>query len=105
MINISLGRSTGKHASRATADEEENERGRGGGGEEDEDEPMADSIGDLGGAAGEEADGKPDVAWLQAVKEEEKKEILRTDVELRGYMSNLIKESIRVSIIACFPLI
>lgn len=65
--------------------------------EEEEDEPMADSIGDL---TGDEAEGVPDRAWVQRVKEEEKKEVTKTDVELRGYMSNLIKESIRVSLAA-----
>lgn len=63
------------------------------GDEEEEDEPMADSVGDL---RGNEAEGEPDMVWVNSVKEEEKKEVTRTDVELRGYMSNLIKESIRV---------
>ena len=60
----------------------------------EEDEPMADSVGDL---VGDEAEGVPDRAWVERVKGEEKKEVSKTDVELRGYMSNLIKESIRVS--------
>lgn len=50
----------------------------------------------MGGEANE-AEGKPDMAWVKRVKEEEKREMTKTDVELRGYMSNLIKESIRVS--------
>jgi hypothetical protein len=47
---------------------------------------------------GEEADGKADTAWIARVKEEEKREMTKTEIDLRGYMSNLIKESIRVSI-------
>lgn len=62
--------------------------------EVEEDEPMGDSIGDL---TGDESEGVPDRAWVEKVKEEEKREVTKTDVELRGYMSNLIKESIRVS--------
>lgn len=53
------------------------------------------------GDDGNEAEGKPDMAWVKRVRKEEKKEITKTDVELRGYMSNLIKESIRVSTILC----
>jgi COP9 signalosome complex subunit 1 len=60
----------------------------------DDDETMGDD--------GNEAEGKPDMAWVKRVRKEEKKEITKTDVELRGYMSNLIKESIRVSTILCF---
>ena len=45
----------------------------------------------------EEADGKADSAWIARVKEEEKREMTKTEIDLRGYMSNLIKESIRVS--------
>jgi COP9 signalosome complex subunit 1 len=56
---------------------------------EEEDEPMA--------GEGEEADGKADTAWIARVKEEEKREMTKTEIDLRGYMSNLIKESIRVS--------
>jgi len=48
---------------------------------------------------GEESDGKADTAWIAKVKEEEKREMTKTEIDLRGYMSNLIKESIRVSII------
>ena len=47
--------------------------------------------------SGEEA-GVPDTDWVEETLENERKEISRLDVELRGYMSNLIKESIRVSI-------
>jgi COP9 signalosome complex subunit 1 len=46
---------------------------------------------------GEEGDGVIDFAWVKRVKEEEKREVTKMDVDLRGYMSNLIKESIRVS--------
>ena len=41
--------------------------------------------------------GVPDMEWVEEVMEKERKETARLDVELRGYMSNLIKESIRVS--------
>jgi COP9 signalosome complex subunit 1 len=58
-------------------------------GEGQEDEPMA--------SEGEEGDGVIDSAWVKRVKEEEKREVTKMDVDLRGYMSNLIKESIRVS--------
>jgi COP9 signalosome complex subunit 1 len=57
---------------------------------EEEDEPMA--------GEGEEADGKADTAWIASVKEEEKREMTKTEIDLRGYMSNLIKESIRVGL-------
>ena len=40
--------------------------------------------------------GVPDMEWVEEVMEKERKETARLDVELRGYMSNLIKESIRV---------
>lgn len=79
-----------------------NENDQADGGDDEEDEPMSDSIGDL---IGEEAEGVPDRAWVDRVREEEKREVTKTDVELRGYESNLIKESIRVSLksgfIAC----
>lgn len=41
-------------------------------------------------------DSSIDVRWIETTKENEKKEYARLDVELRGYLSNLIKESIRV---------
>jgi COP9 signalosome complex subunit 1 len=34
--------------------------------------------------------------WVESARDAERKEGSRLDVELRGYMSNLIKESIRV---------
>jgi hypothetical protein len=43
------------------------------------------------------ARGDVDVAWVDSVRELERKEGGKLEVELRGYMSNLIKESIRVS--------
>lgn len=46
---------------------------------------------------GGEENGIPDMEWVDEVRENERKEAGRLDVELRGYMSNLIKESIRVS--------
>lgn len=48
------------------------------------------------GQSGEE-NGVPDFEWIEEAQEAERKENARLDVELRGYMSNLIKESIRVS--------
>ena len=89
-INETLGRPS--QVNRPTSDDD----GAADEDEDEEDEPMADSIGDLAGT-GNEAEGVPDRAWVEAVKEEEKREVTKTDVELRGYMSNLIKESIRVS--------
>ena len=50
---------------------------------------------DGGGIVGE-AMGVPDMEWVEETMETERKEVARLDVELRGYMSNLIKESIRV---------
>jgi hypothetical protein len=50
------------------------------------------------GAEGKEEDGYADMEWVEEVREMERKESGRLDVELRGYMSNLIKESIRVSL-------
>jgi len=41
-----------------------------------------------------------DTAWVERVEEEGKREAGKLDVELKGYMSNLIKESIRVSVFA-----
>jgi len=38
-----------------------------------------------------------DMDWVERVEEEGKREAGKLDVELKGYMSNLIKESIRVS--------
>jgi COP9 signalosome complex subunit 1 len=49
------------------------------------------------GGSGSEYEGVVDTEWVEEIKEAERKEVARMDVELRGYMSNLIKESIRVS--------
>lgn len=46
---------------------------------------------------GKEEDGFPDERWINETRDTVAKEVSRLDVELRGYMSNLIKESIRVS--------
>lgn len=59
------------------------------------------------GQSGEE-NGVPDFEWIEEAQEAERKENARLDVELRGYMSNLIKESIRVSKslappLSCYP--
>lgn len=43
-----------------------------------------------------EFQGIPDNEWVEETVETERKEGTRLDVELRGYLSNLIKESIRV---------
>lgn len=48
-------------------------------------------------ARGSEKEGVADHAWVERVREDEKKEAASLDVELQGYLSNLIKESIRVS--------
>jgi hypothetical protein len=65
--------------------------------EEDErdNEQEAEPVGDSGG----EAMGEPNMAWVEAVREKERKEGGRLDVELRGYSNNLIKESIRVGVL------
>lgn len=56
----------------------------------------------MDGVKGHEEAGVPDMEWLEEARENERKEAARLDVELRGYMSNLIKESIRVCI-ECTP--
>ncbi|WWD04033.1 hypothetical protein V865_002096 [Kwoniella europaea PYCC6329] len=45
-------------------------------------------------------DGEIDMEWIENVKELERRENTRLDVELRGYLSNLIKESIRLTYLA-----
>ena len=53
---------------------------------------------DLDGVNGkDELHGGPDVEWMEETADNVRREGGRLDVELRGYMSNLIKESIRVS--------
>ena len=51
----------------------------------------------MDGVKGREEAGVPDMEWVEEARENERREAARLDVELRGYMSNLIKESIRVS--------
>lgn len=43
-----------------------------------------------------------DMEWIEEAKEAERKEASKLDVDLRNYMSNLIKESIRVSLLCFF---
>jgi COP9 signalosome complex subunit 1 len=47
-----------------------------------------------------EGQGHVDVDWIESVRESERKEMSRLDTELKGYSSNLIKESMRVSVLA-----
>ncbi|OWZ44948.1 COP9 signalosome complex subunit 1 [Cryptococcus neoformans c45] len=49
---------------------------------------------------GKEEDGFPDERWINETRDTVAKEVSRLDVELRGYMSNLIKESIRLTQLA-----
>ena len=51
----------------------------------------------MDGVKGREEAGVPDIDWVEETRENERREAARLDVELRGYMSNLMKESIRVS--------
>ncbi|WWD20026.1 hypothetical protein CI109_104499 [Kwoniella shandongensis] len=55
--------------------------------------------GSRAGGGGED-EGVPDIRWVESVREQDRKEATRLDVELRGYMSNLIKESIRLTYLA-----
>ncbi|WVO13656.1 hypothetical protein L204_101277 [Cryptococcus depauperatus] len=50
--------------------------------------------------SGKEEDGFPDEDWINNVRETATREFNRLDVELRGYMSNLIRESIRLTHLA-----
>lgn len=50
------------------------------------------------GRAGPEAEGGRDKAWIADASARAKQEHQRLQVELNGYLSNLIKESIRVSV-------
>lgn len=47
-----------------------------------------------------EGQGHMDIEWIESVREKERGEMGRLDTELKGYSSNLIKESMRVSL-AC----
>lgn len=58
----------------------------------DEDEAMDGTSASRGASAR----GEIDMDWVESARDAERKEGSRLDVELRGYMSNLIKESIRV---------
>nr|KIR47016.1 COP9 signalosome complex subunit 1 [Cryptococcus bacillisporus CA1280] len=49
---------------------------------------------------GKEEDGFPDERWITETRDTVAKEVSRLDVELRSYMSNLIKESIRLTQLA-----
>ncbi|WVQ75266.1 hypothetical protein IAR50_004879 [Cryptococcus sp. DSM 104548] len=49
---------------------------------------------------GKEEEGFPDEKWVEDTREAYHKEYTRLDVELRGYVSNLIKESIRLTQLA-----
>lgn len=68
--------------------------------DDDDDDDAMDGQGPSASVAslkGAEHEGIPDMAWLQAAIENERKDTSRLSIELTGYMSNLIKESIRVS--------
>jgi COP9 signalosome complex subunit 1 len=43
-----------------------------------------------------EGQGRVDIDWIDSVRESERKEMGKLDTELKGYSSNLIKESMRV---------
>ena len=58
--------------------------------------PSSDQSMDMDAAGGDQ-DGVPDMVWVESTVQNEKKQTTTLDVELRGYTSNLIKESIRVS--------
>ncbi|ORX38038.1 cop9 signalosome complex subunit 1 [Kockovaella imperatae] len=53
-----------------------------------------------GGSGQSEEMGVPDMEWVEETMEKERKEAAVLDVDLRGYMSNLIKESIRLTYLA-----
>lgn len=64
--------------------------------------------GSMAGAAGTngssskdliEAKGQIDIDWVEDTREAERMELAKLDTELKGYSSNLIRESMRVSII------
>jgi hypothetical protein len=71
--------------------------GGGGGGDDDDDDDAAEGGDDPEETAGNESQGIPDMVWLNEAREKAKKDNARLTIELTGYMSNLIKESIRVS--------
>ncbi|BEI80381.1 hypothetical protein CcaverHIS002_0109100 [Cutaneotrichosporon cavernicola] len=49
---------------------------------------------------GSEAEGTPDSLWVQVARDKEEAENNRLNVELNGYIANLIKESIRLTYLA-----
>ncbi|KAK8849405.1 hypothetical protein IAR55_004737 [Kwoniella newhampshirensis] len=53
-----------------------------------------------GGGGGVAEGGLMDLDWVENARGQDRKEGTRLDVELRGYMSNLIKESIRLTYLA-----
>ncbi|WVQ79475.1 hypothetical protein IAT38_001574 [Cryptococcus sp. DSM 104549] len=73
-------------------DEEEQEAAGGSGG--------AGASGKGDGAGEGEEEGVPDEKWLNEARETSRKEYQKLSVELSGYMSNLIKESIRLTHLA-----
>ncbi|KAL1409446.1 hypothetical protein Q8F55_003429 [Vanrija albida] len=62
------------------------------------DEPM--DIDSAHGKKGGESDGRPDGAWVEKVREAADADKAKLEVELSGYLSNLIKESIRLTYLA-----
>ncbi|CAD6589248.1 MAG: hypothetical protein TREMPRED_005305, partial [Tremellales sp. Tagirdzhanova-0007] len=46
----------------------------------------------MDGVKGREETGVPDMDWVEEAMENQQRETSRLDVELRGYLSNLIKE-------------
>lgn len=60
------------------------------------DEPM--DIDMVYARRGSESEGRPDASWVEEARTKAEAETNRLAVELNGYLSNLIKESIRVSI-------
>ncbi|WWC93127.1 uncharacterized protein L201_008094 [Kwoniella dendrophila CBS 6074] len=55
---------------------------------------------EVGGRRGEEVNGILDEQWIEDSKENERRENSRLVIELSGYLSNLIKESIRLTYLA-----
>lgn len=68
------------------------------GGSGNADEPM--DIDSVYARKGAEKDGRPDAVWIEERRATQQAEENRLGVELNGYISNLYKESIRVS---CLP--
>lgn len=51
--------------------------------------------------APEDPDATRDQAWVDSTDRQNQAETARLEAELKGYKNNLIKESIRVSILVC----